>query len=543
MIPNISPFNTGDKVIAYCRYSEGDDQGLKNTSTEEQEAAIRKFCEQNNLILVRVFADPFASGRSVAKRDNYLEMLSFLLHGKKKRDVAGVILWDYERYGRNYDRAQYDAAQLRMKGYKLFSMQQPITDNSPFAHVLESMYFASAQNQSDMISADVKRALQSNFLKYKVIPRTNIPDGWIAIPVKMGYYTDGRERIGYHAEPDPEYIDKIRKAVEARLDGATMPQVRNILGGPFQTIHIKAIQLFKKPLLYGSMTYGGTTIDDYCEPIINKDTFDRLQVYNQSQPKRKRSRGAGVYSMNRSLLSGLLICGECGERMYLDRRKAKGHTYETYYCSHYHFGIRRELIEDLIIEKAIELLSGEQWEHDLSEIMDAIQTDLSEGIDRNVIERDIRVIDRKLERLCETLLETTTPPEFIYTKMRELESQKKDLLSALDTGTDEIEKIREIAETAHSQILSVLKSQWTTTDEKRDALSLFIQDITVRPESRSKLQVNLTHGLPASASVASISGQTIKRPSFLTSNTHNLTAVFTLPVQAGRRACSTRSAS
>ena len=36
-----SPFSAGDKVVAYCRYSEGDNQGLKNTSTEEQEQAIR----------------------------------------------------------------------------------------------------------------------------------------------------------------------------------------------------------------------------------------------------------------------------------------------------------------------------------------------------------------------------------------------------------------------------------------------------------------------------------------------------------------------
>ena len=71
-----SPFSAGDKVVAYCRYIEGDNQGLKNTSTEEQEQAIRQFCTQNGLELVKVYADPFASGRSVAKRDNYLEMLS-----------------------------------------------------------------------------------------------------------------------------------------------------------------------------------------------------------------------------------------------------------------------------------------------------------------------------------------------------------------------------------------------------------------------------------------------------------------------------------
>ena len=100
---NVSPFKPGDKVVAYCRYSEGDEQGLKNQSTEEQAAAIKRFCDENSLILTRVFADPFASGRSVAKRDHYLEMLSYLLH-KKKPDVQGVVLWDIDRHNRNYDK-------------------------------------------------------------------------------------------------------------------------------------------------------------------------------------------------------------------------------------------------------------------------------------------------------------------------------------------------------------------------------------------------------------------------------------------------------
>ena len=76
MIPNISPFKPGDKVVGYCRYSGGEEQGLKNTSTDEQEAAIRRFCDENDLELVKVYADPFVSGRSTKGRDKYLEMLA-----------------------------------------------------------------------------------------------------------------------------------------------------------------------------------------------------------------------------------------------------------------------------------------------------------------------------------------------------------------------------------------------------------------------------------------------------------------------------------
>jgi len=522
---NASPFSPGDKVVGYCRYSEGDEQGQRNTSTEEQADAIRKFCDENQLVLVRIFADPFASGRSVAKRDQYLEMLSFLLH-KKKPDIQGVILWDYERYGRNYDRAQYDAAQLRMKGYKLFSMQQPIADNSPFAHVLEAMYFASAQNQSDMISADVKRALQSNFTKHRVVPKTNVPDGWLAVPKKIGYYADGRERIGHYIVPDPKYKEKIKEAVEARLDGASMPQIRSILGGVFEKPHIKAVQLLKKPLLYGAFTYGGTTIEDFAEPIIDKETFDRLQIYNESQPKRRRSPGAGVYSLNRSLLSGLLVCGECGGRMHLDRRKAKGHLYETYYCDGYHIGVRRENIEDEILTKAIDLLSGEQWQNDLRTMLDSLQADDNGAVDKASIEKQIRQIDRSLKRLCDMLLETDKSPQFLIDKMNDLEDQKKDLIKQLGRDDDEkYEKIRTAAEESRTRILSVLKSKWTSTDEKREALSLFIPEITVYVKSRRELLVSVAHGIPGFLSVAEKTTKNDVRPWNYCSNTCN----FTIP--------------
>ena len=161
---NASPFQPGDRVVGYCRYSGGEEQGLKNTSTDEQEKAIRTFCEQNGLVLVKVYADPFVSGRSTKGRDHYLEMMSDLLHEKrKKNDVKGCLVWDWERMHRNVDQAMLDASRLRMAGYKIYSLQQPIVDNGPFARVMEAMYMASAQNQSDMISADVRRALQSNF--------------------------------------------------------------------------------------------------------------------------------------------------------------------------------------------------------------------------------------------------------------------------------------------------------------------------------------------------------------------------------------------
>ena len=485
---NISPFRRGDKVVGYCRYSEGTEQGLKNQSTEEQADAIRKFCNEQGLILTKIFADPFASGRSVAKRDNYLAMLSFLLH-KKKPDVQGLIVWDWERYGRNFDQAQLDAARLRMAGYKLFSLQQPIADDGPFAHVLEAMYFASAQNQSDMISADVKRALQANFQKWKVVPRSCIPKGWIPVEVQMGTLSDGSPRIGYRFEPDPDLKDQIIQAVEARIAGRPISEIRHILGKSFS--NNKLWTLFRKPLLYGSFTYGGMTIEDYCEPIINKEVWDKLQVVSDAIKKSPRKEGSGAWSKDRALLSGLCWCGACGERAYIMRRTAKGKLYETYYCNHKHINFRKDVLDNLVLDAAKALLRDDYYEHMMKIFLEA-QKKPDYTVANAQVMADIDKIDKKLEAIAEALTEAGNS-RILVLKLKDLEARRELLESRLRANSAIPERdIRKMIDGLRDRILTVLEDEKSTTDELRSALSLFISAVVTCPEGT----VIIRHSLP-----------------------------------------------
>ena len=475
---NISPFHRGDKVVGYCRYSEGDEQGLKNQSTEEQADAIRHFCEENQLILVRVFSDPFASGRSVAKRDHYLEMLSFLLH-KKKPDVQGVVLWDFERYGRNYDQAQLDAARLRMAGYKLFSLQQPIADNSPFAHVLEAMYFASAQNQSDMISADVKRALQANFTKYKAIPRSTIGWGWIPEAVNMGVLSDGSPRIGYKAVPDPERVHLIRQAIDARLRGASLTQCRQIMG---LSNNLIVKRIFRKPLLYGAFSYGDTIIEDYCAPIITKDKYDELQLFEKSHPGRQLGRQGG-WSADPPMLSGLLYCSECGEPMYIYRRKSKGHLYCSYYCENTCFkGIKQDVIEPLIIDLCGEILTPDNVRSWVDQLINGDDSEFLQAY-RQETEKDLAAVEKKINTAVSILLDH--PSDALTEKLTELEAKRKVLQSRLKSLTErntaaiDPEALINTTMELSSAILDVLRSPTASPDAKRNVLLNFVRSIVV----------------------------------------------------------------
>ena len=502
-----SPFNRGDRVVAYCRYSEGDEQGLRNVSTEEQADAIRKFCTDEGLELVQIFADPFASGRSVAGREHYLEMLSVLLK-KKHPDIQGVVLWDYERYGRNYDRAQYDTAALRMAGYKLYSMQQPITDGGPFAKVLESMYFASAQNQSDMISADVRRALRSNFEKHKVIPRSNIPLGWCAVPVSMGYYSDGHERIGYKAEPDPIISPKIRQAINKRLSGGSLDDCLEILDGVFKTRWLLS-RLFMKTLLYGSMTYGGVTITDYCEPIISRETFNALQVYNASQPhKTPRRVGAGAFSNKRAMLSGLLYCGVCGEPVYINRRKSKGHLYESYYCNHRHIGIRADSLEIFIITCVIDLLSGSRYEIAKRTLVEATQKGVDAPYSAEGYKSTLDRIDKQIDTLTEAIADAGAVRSLIL-KLKSLEQEREMVVSEMERADSiEPDKVEQAMDRMRGEVIAILKNEKSDTELIRTALSLFIQSITITEQG----DIIIRHTLPGYSQVVSNNGECVSAP-------------------------------
>ena len=478
MTMNASPFSRGDKVVAYCRYSEGDEQGLKNQSTEEQEAAIRDFCRRNELVLVRVFADPFASGRSVAKRDHYLEMLSFLLH-KKKPDVQGVVLWDFERYGRNYDQAQLDAARLRMAGYKLFSLQQPIMDNGPFAHVLEAMYFASAQNQSDMISADVKRALQANFRKYKAIPRSTIGWGWKPEPVNMGVLSDGTPRTGYKAVPDPEKADLIRQAIDARLRGASLTQCRQILGA---SSNLDVKRLFRKIQLYGAFSFGDTVIEDYCAPIISKEKYDELQLFEKAHPGRQIGRQGG-WSADPPMLSGLLYCAECGKPMYIYRRKSKGHLYCSYYCENTCFrGVKQDIIEPLIVRLCGEILTPENVRAWVDQLVNGDDSEFLQAY-RQETEKDLQAVRKKIDNAVSLLLDH--PSEALSAKLAELEGKQKVLQSRLKSLTERsaaalnLEDLYKTTLELSTAIMAVLRSPSASADSKRNVLLNFVRSIVV----------------------------------------------------------------
>ena len=144
-------------------------------------------------------------------------------------------------------------------------------------------------------------------------------------------------------------------------------------------------------------------------------------------------------------------------------------------------------------------------------------------MDKSTLEREIREIDRKLKRLYDTLLSADVSPQFITQKMVELEQQRGSLYDDLNsTNDDMIDKMRETAEKSRSRILTILKSSWTDTDEKREALEQCIDRVIVSRHSKKKLLIEVKRPLPGFGVVASKNAQLVQCPSSGRSYTGNI---------------------
>ena len=225
------------------------------------------------------------------------------------------------------------------------------------------------------------------------------------------------------------------------------------------------------------------------------------------------------------MLSGLLVCAECGEHMHLDRRKAKGHIYETYYCNHYHIGLRRDVIEPFIREKCIDLLSADQYENDREALIEALQASLPTEADNSALKAEVAQIDRKMGRIADAIMETDVPPDILVTKLKELETEKKKLqaqISEAEKGID-FDKIRKTSDRIRSSVLSVLKNENSTADALRDAVSVFVSEIVISKVA-GVASITIKHGIPGyviTSEVADDPRQKVLRPSAYFAKTLN----------------------
>lgn len=280
------------RVAAYVRVSHQESK-LRGLSPAAQRDALMRYAENNNLKIVEWYEDLGVSGRKLIKRRPALQqMIQDAEAGKFDR----IIFIKLDRYFRSV--AEYYECQKRLdaKNVKWTATEEKYDLTTASGRYWVTQKLAMAEYEADQTGERIDLVNE-----YKV---------------KTGQPLTGSQGYAYCIAPGADGLKKVVK------DPATQHIVMDYIN------HYLTYQNKRQAHLYVTnkynITVGYNTLDrvindtkiygfyrgnsNYCEPYIDKATFDKLQ---EIQKKNIKPTGARrVY-----LFTSLILCPVCGKRL------------------------------------------------------------------------------------------------------------------------------------------------------------------------------------------------------------------------------------
>ena len=355
--PNPSPFTPGSHIVAYLRDSGHENQEL---STIQQQDSIRRYCQENQLILQRAYIDAERQGSSDRNRDQLAEMMHDLRHGL---DVSGVIVWSNARFARNSLHAQFYRAEIRKLGYKFYSMTGT-TVEGPESIIFEALEDYKNERYLKDLSIETKRGLHAIVRDYGCVPGVP-PVGFKREEVIIAQHRDGKPRIGHRWVVDENVAPRVLSAFRLRLAGYTLSAI-NTETHLFSSVN-SFRTFFSNPLYKGVLVYGDLVINDYCPPVVDALTWTNVQKIQGDYAHRTHLKDDSLHprrANSKYMLSGLLRCARCGSPMFGRTHPQKnGKTTTSYYCgqAYRERNCTKHRIPGALVEKEILKLLQTSW--------------------------------------------------------------------------------------------------------------------------------------------------------------------------------------
>ena len=357
----------------YCRLSCDDDLAGDSNSIKNQKMLLKQYADEHRLKNIRFYVDDGFSGSNFDRPD-FKRMLADIDDGL----IATVIVKDMSRFGRDhilvgyYTKYYLPEADVRFIAIydQVDSETNPDDDITPFKNILNEMY---AKDCSRKIKAVVK-AKGNSGKHISTLPPLGYmkdPDNkekWIieekgaeivkeifSLCVK-GYGPSQIARILTERRIDTPVVHFHKYKLPTSLKLKEESEIWNpkTIAGILENMeylgHTVNFKSFKRS--YKSKRFIHAPKEDWVifentqEPIIDKEMFDIVQKIRES---RRRPTEMGEMSV----LSGILYCADCGQKMYLCRCTTMKQA-EYFNCSSYRKKKKRTCSSHQITVHAVE---------------------------------------------------------------------------------------------------------------------------------------------------------------------------------------------
>lgn len=302
-------------AYAYARFSS-DNQ--REESIDAQVRAIMEYCQQNDIILLKVYKDEAFSART-AKRPAFQELFGMI----REHPADLLIVHKLDRFARSRADAAFYRQKLKEAGMKLVSVLERL-DDSPESIIMEGILESMNEYYSANLSRETKKGLRENILQ--------------------GKRNGGKVPFGYtlvdrHLVPNKD-AEKVRQIFRLYSDGMGVTEIVKKTGSPINNIRPMLIN----EVYLGHLISGENRLEHAHEPIIDEELFSMCQKRMQD----RRMNAANKAKVN-YMLAGLITCGVCGKRMIGMSAKGKYHYYscKTTGCKIY----RKDDLEERVIQE------------------------------------------------------------------------------------------------------------------------------------------------------------------------------------------------
>jgi site-specific DNA recombinase len=312
------------RAVIYARLS--DDRAGQSTGIDRQVESCRSFAASRGWEVVEVFRDSDISAFRGTRRPAFEQMLDEL------PNVDVVLVWKLDRLVRRFLEFARIWPRFQENDVALASATEPIDTSSAIGRIIVLMLVGFAELESENIS------LRSR-AKHAELRRQGRPSGGGSRP--FGLTADWTGLVGDEA-------DLIREGAQRLIAGASIQSLAKdwaLAGHPKNPTEIR--RLYQQERLVGRRA-GQDGLNGQIPAILTPETFDGVQAALRLR------RGLGRAAPRRHLLSGLMYCADCDEKMKIHHHD-QGLRYRCPSCFQ---SVNEARSEDIIVDGVLGLIDA-----------------------------------------------------------------------------------------------------------------------------------------------------------------------------------------
>jgi DNA invertase Pin-like site-specific DNA recombinase len=413
----------------------------QDASPDQQRAEVAKLAEKHGCAIVHEYGDDAMSGAETIKRKGFMRMIDDAKAGKFKT----ILCWDQDRFGRfdSIDAGEW-IAPLRRAGVRLVTVAQGEIDWTTFAgRVMYSIQQEGKNQYLVDLSRNVLRGQTARARRGEVMG--SAPYGYDRAfydergveRMRAKYGTRSSKPKNWTARlvpsDEPERVRAVQFIFEQTAAGKSPVHIARVLnkqkvvaarGRRWVTSAI--VGILKNRAYLGEYHFGKSTTGRYhsvsadgnisgklprtkrAAPVIVRGAHEAIvpeAVFNAAAARmQSRATGRSFTATSAYMLTGLAVCGNCGERMtgFVTKPTVAGKPFRYYRCN----GIRTGATQCQAAHVPTKMLEAMA----LSVILDRFLSPAAIGALRGAIERaaakraknrggSVASVERELQRL------------------------------------------------------------------------------------------------------------------------------------------------